>query len=68
MKTCFLVAIAPLRAAVMIAELIMAAIVLGIAATVGGWWMGWITDAQVLEIARPVGDRLMSIIQSLGYL
>lgn len=68
MKTCFALAIAPLRLLVMVAELVMAAVVLGIAGAIGAWWLGWVTDAQVLDIARPVGERLMAMVQSLGYL
>lgn len=68
LKACFGVAIAPLRLLVMIAELVMAAVVLGIAGAIGAWWLGWITDAQVLDIARPLGERLMAMVQSLGYM
>ena len=68
MKTCFALAIAPLRLLVMVAELVMAAVVLGIAGAIGAWWLGWVTDAQVLDIARPLGERLMAMVQSLGYL
>lgn len=65
---CFKVAMAPLHLVVLASELVMAALVLGIAGTIGAWWLGWITDAQILAVAKPLGDRLMAIIQSLGYL
>lgn len=68
MKACFKVATAPIHLAIMMAELIMAGLVLGVAGVIGAWWFGWITDEQILAAAKPVGDRLMVMIQSLGYL
>lgn len=68
LMACIKVALAPLHLVVLLSELVMAALILGVVALAAGWWLGFVTDAQVLDAVRPIGERLLSMVQSLGYL
>ena len=65
---CAKVALFPLTVVTKVAELCMAALVLGIAGAGFLWWSGRITDAQVMEMLRPLGDRILAMVQSSGML
>lgn len=67
-KGCFKVVFFPVTLAIIVSELVMAALILGVAGVAAGWWLGFLTDAQIIEVARPVGERILAMVQSLGYL
>lgn len=65
---CFRVAFAPFNLLVKVAELLVALVVLGIVAVIAAWYLGYITDADVIAAMKPIGDRLLQMVQSAGML
>lgn len=66
--TCGRVAFLPFTLAVKVAELAMATVILGIVAVGGAWYLGYITDKNVVDALKPVGDRLLAMVQGAGLL
>lgn len=65
---CMKVVFFPIVAAIRAAEFLMAAVVLSIFGAAGGWYLGKITDQQVMDVLQPLGDRLLAMVQSAGLL
>ena len=66
MLTCANVVLAPLRLAVQVAE---AAVALALLAAVGlvlAWHFGYVADRDVVAALRPVGQRILAMVQSAG--
>ena len=68
LMACLRLSFAPFALLVKLAELCTSLIVLGIVAIGAAWYLGYITDADVIEAVKPLGDRLLSMVQSAGLL
>ena len=63
---CIQAALAPFNLAVRLAEGLVAFALLGAMALVCAWWQGLITDHDVIAYLRPVGQRLLAMVQQSG--
>jgi hypothetical protein len=64
--TCFQVTLAPLGLAIRAAEAAVSLAVLAVIGVGAGWYMGMITDQDVIQHLRPVGQRILAMVQQAG--
>ena len=64
--TCFQVTLAPLGLAIRAAEAAVSLAVLAVIGVGAGWYVGMITDQDVIQHLRPVGQRILAMVQQAG--
>lgn len=65
---CAKLTFAPFALLVKVAELCMALVVIGIVVVGAAWYLGYITDTEVMGALKPLGDRLLGMVQAAGLL
>lgn len=63
---CLRWAVMPIHVAVRAAEAAVAIAILAILGTVGAWWLGHVSDQQVVAALKPVGERILAMVQSVA--
>lgn len=64
--TCVQVTLAPLGLAIRAAEAAVSLAVLAVIGVGAGWYMGMITDQDVVQHLRPIGQRILAMVQQAG--
>lgn len=68
MVWCAKIAFLPFNMAVKIAELVLAGVILGIVGIAAAWYFHLLSDQEVMLALKPVGDRLLQMVQAAGVL